>query len=197
MHVYPLLLLLALGAVATGCASRQQDTASVGSAAVREQAPRPPQRQPEPAPAPRTPAPQPAPKQREAPDHRETGQAKASPPAVTGRSDETPPESAPAPPPGQEPAAKEPAQTETPDRVAATAQSESADDVTTTARIRQALLGDDQLSFRAKNILVVTSGEQVVLQGPVANQSEAERIRTIAGRLTTRHIEDRLSIPQE
>jgi osmotically-inducible protein OsmY len=81
--------------------------------------------------------------------------------------------------------------------VAATAQSQSSDDVSTTARIRQALLGDDQLSFRAKNVLVVTSGEQVVLQGPVNNQSEAERIRTIAGRLTTKHIEDRLSVPQE
>ncbi len=81
--------------------------------------------------------------------------------------------------------------------MAATAQSESADDVTTTARIRQALLRDDHLSFQAKNVTVVTSGEQVVLQGPVTNQSEAERIRTIAGRLTTKRIEDRLSVPQE
>ena len=59
------------------------------------------------------------------------------------------------------------------------------------------MIGDEQLSFRAKNVMVVTSGEQVVLQGRVNNQSEAERIRTIAGRLTTKHIDDRLEVPQE
>lgn len=183
------LILVAL--IATGCAGEsRKETASV---ADRQPAPR--QREPiEPRERQRPSVPVPAPKPRTDPDRRESGQAKA-PPAQSDEQDAAgeargPDESAekrPAPEPAPAPS----------DRVTASAQSQATDDLNTTARIRQALMGDDQLSFRSKNVIIVTSGEQVVLQGSVANHSEAERIRTIAGRLTTKSIEDRLVVPQE
>lgn len=72
-------------------------------------------------------------------------------------------------------------------------QSASEDDVAVTQRIRQALLKED-LSFAAKNVLVITEADRVVLKGQVRSQAEAERIKGIAGTMTTKGIEDVLKV---
>jgi BON domain-containing protein len=72
-------------------------------------------------------------------------------------------------------------------------QSESEADVAVTQRIRQALLRED-LSFAAKNVLVITDAKHVVLKGQVRSQSEAERIKGIAATMTTKKIEDVLEV---
>jgi osmotically-inducible protein OsmY len=72
-------------------------------------------------------------------------------------------------------------------------QSGSAADLAVTQRIRQALLRED-LSFAAKNILVITDADHVVLKGQVRSPSEAERIKGIAGTITTKRIEDVLEV---
>jgi osmotically-inducible protein OsmY len=72
-------------------------------------------------------------------------------------------------------------------------QSESEANVDVTQRIRQALLRED-LSFAAKNVLVITQGDHVVLKGQVRSASEAERIKGIAGTMTTKRIEDVLEV---
>ena len=72
-------------------------------------------------------------------------------------------------------------------------QSESEADVAVTQRIRQALLRED-LSFTAKNVLVITEADHVVLKGQVRSQAEAERIKGIAATMTTKRIEDVLEV---
>ena len=72
-------------------------------------------------------------------------------------------------------------------------QSESEANVAVTQRIRQALLRED-LSFTAKNVLVITEADHVVLKGQVRSQSEAERIKGIAATMTTKRIEDVLEV---
>jgi hypothetical protein len=72
-------------------------------------------------------------------------------------------------------------------------QSGSETDVAITQRIRQALLRED-LSFAAKNVLVITEADHVVLKGQVRSPSEAERIKGIAGTITTKRIEDVLEV---
>jgi osmotically-inducible protein OsmY len=72
-------------------------------------------------------------------------------------------------------------------------QSGSETDVAITQRIRQALLRED-LSFAAKNVLVITEADHVVLKGQVRSPSEAERIKAIAGTMTTKRIEDVLEV---
>ena len=79
------------------------------------------------------------------------------------------------------------------DSVTPLAQSESEADVAVTQRIRQALLRED-LSFAAKNVLVITDANHVVLKGQVRSQSEAERIKGIAATMTTKRIEDVLEV---
>lgn len=79
------------------------------------------------------------------------------------------------------------------DRITPMDQSGSKDDVEVTRRIRQALMNED-LSFGAKNVLVITEQDRVVLKGNVKSASEAERVKGIAGMMTTKQIEDRLEV---
>ncbi len=72
-------------------------------------------------------------------------------------------------------------------------QSGRKDDVETTRRIRQKLMAED-VSFAAKNVMVITEEDRVVLKGTVNSPSEAERVKGVAGALTTKQIEDRLQI---
>jgi len=72
-------------------------------------------------------------------------------------------------------------------------QSEAPQDLEVTRRIRQAVIQDVSLSFRAKN---VTNGNRVVLTGPVNTRAEADRIKDIAQSITPYRIEDRLEIRQ-
>ena len=73
-------------------------------------------------------------------------------------------------------------------------QSEAPNDLETTRRIRQAVVQDDSLSFRAKNVMIVTNGNRVVLTGPVNTRAEADRIKGIAQSITPYRIEDRLEV---
>jgi osmotically-inducible protein OsmY len=75
-------------------------------------------------------------------------------------------------------------------------QSESSNDLDTTRRIRQAVMQDESLSFKAKNVTIVTNGDRVVLTGRVNTRAEADRIKDIARSVTPHHIEDRLEIHQ-
>jgi osmotically-inducible protein OsmY len=72
-------------------------------------------------------------------------------------------------------------------------QSGSEPDIAVTQRIRQALMRED-LSFAAKNVLVITEPDHVVLKGQVRSASEAERVKGIAGMMTTKRIEDVLEV---
>jgi hypothetical protein len=73
-------------------------------------------------------------------------------------------------------------------------QSNAPNDLETTRRIRQGVIQDDSLSFRAKNVTIVTNGDRVVLTGRVNTRAEAERIKDIARSVTPYRIEDQLEI---
>ena len=75
-------------------------------------------------------------------------------------------------------------------------QSESPNDLETTRRIRRAMIQDDSLSFKAKNVRIVTNGNRLVLTGPVNTRAEADRIKGIAQSITPYRIEDRLEVRQ-
>ena len=120
------------------------------------------------------------------PDRPKKPQASTKPPAV--HKDQKEPEVAGLPPSGRGKDVTKPAESVTP-----LDQSGKEDDLAVTQRIRQALLHED-LSFAAKNVLVITEGDHVVLKGPVRSSSEAERIKGIAGTITTKRIEDALEV---
>ena len=73
-------------------------------------------------------------------------------------------------------------------------QSEAPNDLETTRRIRQAVIQDDSLSFKAKNVTIITTHDRVVLMGPVNTRTEANRIKGIAQSIAPYRIEDRLEI---
>lgn len=75
-------------------------------------------------------------------------------------------------------------------------QSGSKDDLEVTRRIRKALMNED-LSFGAKNVLVITEQDRVVLKGTVKSPSEAERVKGVAAMITTKQIEDRLEVGRQ
>jgi len=79
-------------------------------------------------------------------------------------------------------------------RVTPLDQSEAPEDLQVTRRIREAVVRDDSLSFRAKNITIVTTGDRVVLTGRVSTKAEADRIKAIAKAVTPYPIEDRLEV---
>ena len=59
-------------------------------------------------------------------------------------------------------------------------QSNSKDDVTTTAAIRRAVVKDDSLSATAKNVKIITANGTVTLRGPVKNDAEKTKIAELA-----------------
>jgi hypothetical protein len=67
-----------------------------------------------------------------------------------------------------------------------TDQGENAADVQTTQQIRRAILGDDALSFSAKNVQVITFNGKVTLRGPVKTDEERARVGTIAANFTNK-----------
>jgi hypothetical protein len=85
-----------------------------------------------------------------------------------------------------------------PPQVAATDQSNAEMDLTVTQGIRQALMAHDGLSTAAKNITVVTSAREVVLQGEVQNEEEKDTViakaqeladgRTVTGNLRVQNL---------
>lgn len=59
-------------------------------------------------------------------------------------------------------------------------QGESESDRELTARIRKSVVSDDQLSFRAKNVKIITRDGRVTLRGPVKSEQERASIERIA-----------------
>jgi osmotically-inducible protein OsmY len=55
-------------------------------------------------------------------------------------------------------------------------------DLQLTAAIRKAIVGDDALSFNAKNVKIIANGGEVVLRGPVATVAEKARVEAHAQR---------------
>ena len=59
-------------------------------------------------------------------------------------------------------------------------QSNSKDDVNTTAAIRRAVVKDNSLSATAKNVKIITANGTVTLRGPVKNDAEKTKIAELA-----------------
>ena len=59
-------------------------------------------------------------------------------------------------------------------------QSNSKDDVNTTAAIRRAVVKDNSLSATAKNVKIVTANGTVTLRGPVKTDAEKAKIAKLA-----------------
>lgn len=53
-------------------------------------------------------------------------------------------------------------------------------DLETTQKIRKAVVGDDSLSFTAKNVKIITLNGKVTLRGPVKSAEEREKIAAFA-----------------
>lgn len=62
-------------------------------------------------------------------------------------------------------------------------QGSSEGDRAITAEIRKAVVGDETLSFTAKNVKIITKNGNVVLRGPVKNQDERAAIQAKAVRV--------------
>ena len=73
-------------------------------------------------------------------------------------------------------------------------QSEAKDDLELTRRIRRALLEDEALSLAGKNIQIVTTNGQVVLQGRVPTEQERQRIVQRVRDLAGPRLESRLEV---
>ncbi|MFL5237732.1 MAG: BON domain-containing protein [Rhizomicrobium sp.] len=59
-------------------------------------------------------------------------------------------------------------------------QSESSEDIKTTAAIRRAVVGDGSLSMTAKNVKIITANGIVTLRGPVNSAAEKSKIAELA-----------------
>ena len=59
-------------------------------------------------------------------------------------------------------------------------QSNSSQDIKTTAAIRRAIVKDDSLTMTAKNVKIITAGGVVTLRGPVKSAEEKTKIEQIA-----------------
>ena len=59
-------------------------------------------------------------------------------------------------------------------------QSNSKDDVNTTAAIRRAVVKDNSLSATAKNVKIITANGTVTLRGPVKTDAEKAKIAKLA-----------------
>lgn len=56
-------------------------------------------------------------------------------------------------------------------------------DLNTTAQIRRALMDDENLSFNARNVKIITEGGKVTLRGPVDSEEEKAAVQRIAEQL--------------
>jgi len=64
-------------------------------------------------------------------------------------------------------------------------QSNDANDISLTSRVREALVDDDSLGTDAKNVKVITAGGVVTLRGPVASAAEHTKILEIVARVAS------------
>jgi len=74
-------------------------------------------------------------------------------------------------------------------------QSNSSSNVDLVANVRQAIVGDDNLSVKARNVKVVANDGVVTLRGPVANAQEKARVQQLASGVQGVHrVDNRLDI---
>jgi osmotically-inducible protein OsmY len=73
-------------------------------------------------------------------------------------------------------------------------QSNSSSDVDLTANIRKAVVGDDTLSFNAKNVKIIADGGKVTLRGPVKSAAEKARIEAHANKFAAGRVTSQLEI---
>jgi len=74
-------------------------------------------------------------------------------------------------------------------------QSNSERDLTITQQIRRAVMGDETLSFTAKNVKIITSDGKVTLRGPVNSASERATIDNFARRIAgERAVDNQLEV---
>ena len=59
-------------------------------------------------------------------------------------------------------------------------QSESPEDIKTTAAIRRAIIADDSLTMTATNVKIITADGKVTLRGPVKTAAEKAKIAELA-----------------
>jgi hyperosmotically inducible periplasmic protein len=63
-----------------------------------------------------------------------------------------------------------------------------------TQQIRQAVVGDDSLSFTAKNVKIITVDGKVTLRGPVKSQQERATIDAAAKRIAGPSVDNQLEV---
>jgi len=63
-----------------------------------------------------------------------------------------------------------------------------------TQQIRQAVVGDDSLSFTAKNVKIITIDGKVTLRGPVKSQQERSAIGAAAKKVAGARVDNQLEI---
>ncbi|MCX7514725.1 BON domain-containing protein [Frateuria hangzhouensis] len=74
-------------------------------------------------------------------------------------------------------------------------QSNASADVDLVANVRQAIVGDGNLSVKARNVKVIANGGVVTLRGPVADAQEKARIQQLAsGVQGVQRVDNRLDI---
>jgi len=74
-------------------------------------------------------------------------------------------------------------------------QSNSDRDLTITQQIRRTLMGDETLSFTAKNVKIITSNGKVTLRGPVNSSKERATIDNFARRIAgERAVDNQLEV---
>lgn len=80
----------------------------------------------------------------------------------------------------------------------ATDQGNSAADLETTQKIRQAVVGEDGLSSNAKNVKIITKDGAVTLRGPVKDAAEKARVAALArGVAGESRVDDQLEIEKQ
>ncbi len=77
-------------------------------------------------------------------------------------------------------------------------QSNRAEDVDTTSRIRKEILAVKDMSVNARNVKVITANGRVTLRGPVNSEEEKRRIGEIARRIaTTDNVDNQLEVTED
>ena len=75
-------------------------------------------------------------------------------------------------------------------------QSDESADLSTTQAIRQAIMANDELSFMAKNITIVTVDGKVTLRGTVKNEEEKKTIESHARTAASGQVESLIEVQE-
>jgi hyperosmotically inducible periplasmic protein len=73
-------------------------------------------------------------------------------------------------------------------------QGNNATDLKITQQIRQAVMGNDALSFTAKNVKIITNGGKVTLRGPVKTAAERDAIDAAARKVAGAQVDNQIEV---